>query len=403
MLALEGVRILDLSGLVPGAFCTMILGDLGAEVLKVESPVAAPLTGSGPSPQGEERRREAAYFALNRNKKSIGLNLKSDTGRQIFYQLSRQADVIVEGYRPGVVKRLGVDYDTVNRLNPKVVYCSLSGYGQDGPYRDFPGHDINYISMAGVLGLIGPGKGPPIIPLNLVADFAGAALYGVIGILTALIARNRTGKGQHVDVAYMDGAVSLITWFTTRYFQNGVIPGRGETWPQGAYPYYGVYETKDGNYISIGCLEAHFWEKLCRLLGKDDYIPYHLAFDHFLYKSEDRKWDEISSYLKQTFLTRTRDEWFELLARNDIPVGKVYTLDEVFSDPQVVHRQMVIEVEHPIVGRVKQVGVAPKLSDTPGEVRSLSPLLGEHTDEILLGLGHSQEEIENLRQEGVVG
>ena len=402
MLALEGVRILDLSGLVPGAFCTMILGDLGAEVLKVESPLPSPFSKGGPSPKGEERRKEAAYFALNRNKKSIALNLKTDAGRQIFYRLAQQADVIVEGYRPGVVKRLGVDYDAINKLNPRIIYCSLSGYGQDGPYCTLPGHDINYISMAGVLGLIGPGKGPPIIPLNLVADLAGASLYGVIGILTALMARSKTGKGQYIDIAYMDGAISLMSWLTCDYFLSGSTPERGKSWLHGAYPYYGVYETKDGRYITIGCLEAHFWENLCHLLGKEAYIPYRFTSEHLLRKPEDKKWEEISSYLRQVFLTKTRDEWFELLTQNDIPAGKVYTLDEVFADPQVLHRQMSIEIEHPTLGKVKQVGIVPKLSDTPGKVRSLSPIFGEHTEEILLSLSYSQEEIKCLRQDGVV-
>jgi len=402
MLALQGVKILDLSRLVPGAFCTMLLGDLGAEVIKIEAPGLAEFKGSLNALPGEENRKAAAYYAPDRNKKSIVIDLKSEAGREIFYRLSRQADVIVEGFRPGVAKRLKIDYETISKLNPQLIYCSLSGYGQDGPYRTFPGHDINYIAMAGVLGLIGSSERPPVIPLNLVADLAGAALYGALGISVALVARNTTRKGQYVDVAYMDGAVSLMNWLTGGYFFDGSMLKRGESWLHGAYPYYGVYETKDGKYISIGCLEPHFWANLCRSLGKEEYIPYHFALDHTFHKPEDGKWDEISSSLKQIFVTKTRDEWFEILIRNDVPVGKVYAQDEVFGDPQVLHRQMVIEVEHPTLGRVKQVGIAPKLSSTPGKVRSLSPLPGEHTDEILRGLGYDPEEIENLRQQGIV-
>jgi len=402
MLALEGVKILDLSRLIPGAFCTMLLGDLGAEVLKIEAPGITEFMGSSRSLQEEENRKQVAYYAPDRNKKSIVVNLKSEAGREVFYRLSRHADVIVEGFRPGVAKRLGIDYETISKLNPNIIYCSLSGYGQDGPYHAFPGHDINYISMAGILDVIGSSEGPPVIPLNLVADFAGAALYGALGISIALVARNKTGKGQHVDMAYMDGAVSLMTWFNCGYFFDGSILKRGESWLHGAYPYYGVYETKDGKYITIGCLEPHFWENLCRFLGKEEYIPYHFALEHTFHKRESEKWDEIRSSLKQIFLTKTRDEWFELLIRNDVPAGKVYTPDEVFSDPQVLHRQMVIEVEHPTLGKIKQVGIAPKFSSTPGKVRSLAPLPGEHTDEILQGLGYKREEIENLRQEGVV-
>jgi len=375
MLALEGIKILDLSGLAPGAYCTMILGDLGAEVIKVEPTVPSPLAKGGPSPKGEEKRREAAYFALNRNKK--------------------------EGYRPGVVKKLRVDYDTISKINPRIVYCSLSGYGQDGPYHNLPGHDINYISAAGVLGMIGPRDGPPVIPLNLVGDFAGASLQGAIGILAALMARNKTGTGQYVDIAYVDGAISLITFFTTDYFLSGIVPKRGESVIHGAYPFYGAYETKNGGYITLGCIEPHFWENLCRLLGKENYVSYNVG--HAILEPEDKKWEEISSCLKQIFLTKTREEWFELMKAKDIPVAKVYDLDEVFSDPQVLHRRMLVEVEHPSLGKVKQVGIAPKLSQTPGKVRTLSPLLGEHSEEVLQGLGYSQEEIESFRREGTIG
>jgi len=402
MLALEGVRILDLSRLVPGAFCTMLLGDFGADVLKIEAPETTKFMGSARSLKEEENRKQVAYYAPDRNKRSVVLNLKSEEGREIFYRLSRHADVIVEGFRPGVAKRLGIAYETINKLNPKIIYCSLSGYGQDGPYQAFPGHDINYISMAGVLDLIGYSEGPPTIPLNLVADFAGAALYGALGISIALVARNKTGEGQYVDMAYIDGAVSLMTWFNCGYFFNGSMLKRGESWLHGAYPYYGVYKTKDSKHITIGCLEPHFWENLCRFLGKEEYIPYHFALEHTFHKPEDEIWDEIRSSLKKIFLTKTRDEWFELLIRNDVPVGKVYTPDEVFYDPQVLHRQMVIEVEHPILGKIKQVGIAPKFSNTPGKVRSLAPLPGEHTDEILEELGYKREEIQSLRQEGVV-
>ena len=405
MLALEDVKILDLAHLAPGALCTMILGDLGADVIKIEAPaeVGGRGAGLGTSPKGEKGRRQAAFDALNRNKKSIGLNLRSEMGRQVFYQLAKTADVVVEGFRPGVVKRLGVDYETIKTINPKVIYCSLSGYGQDGPYSNLPGHDVNYISIAGALGLIGAPDGPPIIPLNLLADFAGASLHGVIGILAALVARDKTGEGQYVDIAYLDGVISLLTPFTGDYFSSGTVLRRGETALHSAYPYYGVYEAKDGKYVSLGCIEPWFWENLCRALDKEEYIPYHFLPEHLLRKPEGGKWEEISSYLKQVFLTKTRDEWFEFLTKADVPVGKVYTLDEVFRDPQVLHRQMVVEIDHPTLGKVKQAGIAIKLSETPGKVRNVSPLFGEHTEKILLELGYKQTQISELRQAKVIG
>lgn len=217
--ALEGIKILDLSRVPPGDFCTMFLGDMGAEVLKIEPPPdMARRAGSGLSPIGEVRRMEAAYNPLNRNKKSMGLNLRSEEGCHIFYRLTEKADVIVEGFRPGVVKRLGVDYETVMKINPRIIYCSISGYGQDGPYQNLPGHDINYISIGGVLGLISEKERRPVIPLNLVADYAGGALHATMGILTALVARERTGKGQYVDISMTDCVVSLLSGTAQNYF-----------------------------------------------------------------------------------------------------------------------------------------------------------------------------------------
>ena len=405
MLALEDIKILDLTHLAPGALCTMILGDLGADVIRIEAPpeVSGRGAGLGLSPRGEEGRRQAAFDALNRNKRSVGLNLRDETGRQIFHQLAQTADVIVEGFRPGVVKRLGVDYEAIKAINPRVVYCSLSGYGQDGPYSNFSGHDVNYISIAGALDLIGTAGGTPIIPLNLLADFAGASLHGVMGIMAALIARSKTGAGQYVDIAYADGVITLLTWFMSNHFSSGAMFKKGTTWFHGAYPYYGAYEAKDGKYVTIGCVEPWFWENLCRALGKEEYIPYHVSPEHFLHKPEGDRWDEISSHLKQAFLTKTRDEWFDFLTKKDVPVGKVYSLDEVFSDPQLLHRQMLLEIEHPTLGKVKQPGIAIKLSETPGKVRRFSPIFGEHTEEVLLELGYTEAQVGELRQAKVIG
>jgi len=375
---------------------------MGAEVIKIEPASPFPLENIGYSSKEEEKRRESAFFALNRNKKSIGINLKSKEGQKIFHKLALGADVIIEGYRPGVVKRLGVDYETIAELNPRIIYCSLSGYGQDGPYRLYPGHDINYISIAGVLGLIGPSEGPPAVPLNLISDFAGVSLYGTIGILLAYIGRGKTGMGQYIDHSYLEGALHLMTWFTQKYFLDGTVIKRGESHITGSFPYYAVYKTKDGKYLSIGCIEPHFWENLLRFLGKEDYIAYGWKPDD-TYRKPNEKHQEIFSFLEKVFLTKTRNEWFDILSPKDIPIGKVYSFDEVFTDPQVVHRKMVIEVEDPKIGKVKQIGILPKLSGTPGKVRSLAPLHGEQTDEILLKHGYSREEIGQFRKEGVVG
>ena len=399
MLALDGVRILDLTWQGPGPFCTMILGDLGAGIIKI----GAPPTADARQATRGAGKKAVAYQAFNRNKKSILLNLKAAEGRNIFHQLAEEIDVVVEGFRPGVAERLGIDYQTISKINPKIIYCSITGYGQDGPYRDLPGHDINYISFGGVLNLIGEADRQPVIPLNLIADYGAGGKDAVVGILSALIARGKTGKGQYIDISLTDSVISLLTEpVLGSYFQSGVIPKRGEHPLAGAYPYYNIYQTKNGKFITLGCLEPWLWANLCQEIGKEGFIPFNITRGYLADPTEDKKWEEVSSHLKQLFLTKTRDEWFELLSRKNIPIGKVYSLDEVFADPQVLHRQMVIEVEHPTEGKIKQVGIAIKLSDTPGKVRSLPPMLGEHTEEILVGLGYSKQRIRKLRREGVV-
>jgi crotonobetainyl-CoA:carnitine CoA-transferase CaiB-like acyl-CoA transferase len=398
MLALEGISVLDLSRLAPGPYCSMLLADLGADVLLVEEPVAA---GGHPAAQAARRlldrdvsERAMVFNALSRNKRSIALNLKHEAARQVLHKLAERADVLLEGFRPGVVKRLAADYDTLSRINPRIVYCSLSGYGQSGPYAGLVGHDINYISIGGALGMIGWPGTPPAIPMNIIADFAGGGLYAAFAILAAIIARERTGRGQYVDVAMTDGVISLLAGTVSQYFASGVAPRPGESFLNGAVPFYCVYETKDGRWLSIGCLEPGFWKALCRALGREDFIPYQMNAD---------KHPEVFDYLRQEFKTRTRDEWFEYLRQFDICVGPVYSLDEVFNDHQVRAREMVVELEHPTVGKVQQVGVAAKLSETPGSVRSLAPGRGQHTEEVLLDLGYSRQQIRDLRAEGAVG
>ncbi len=401
MLALNGIRILDLGQYVPNSLCTMILGDFGAEVIKVENAAPNALNFQA-SPKGEERRREAAFDALNRNKKSIGLNLKSEIGRQIFHRLSKEADVIIEGFRPGVVKRLAIDYETIKEINPRIIYCSFSGYGQDGPYKNLPGHDGNYLAVAGALSLFGNREGPPVPPMNLLGDFAGASLHGVMGVLIALLARSNTGRGQYVDISYTDGVMTFLTNLSVDYFRDGILPKRGETVLHNAYPYSKTYKTKDDTYIVICAIEPWFWQNLCRALGKEDYLADHCQPQHFYSKPEGDKWAEISSYLEQVFLTRTSDEWVSFLSTKDVPISKVNTFDEAVRDPQVLLRNMVIEIKDPTLGSIKQLGMAIKLSDTPGQVRSLAPLFGQHTKDVLLAAGYKAEEIKEMLEKGDV-
>ena len=399
MLALEGIRMLDLTWQGPGPYGTMILGDLGVDIIRIGAPAAA---GARQATR-KVGKGAAAYQVASRNKKSILLNLKTDEGREIFYQMAGETDIVIEGFRPGVAKRLGIDYPTISKLNPGVVYCSITGYGQDGPYSNIPGHDINYISFAGALNLIGEGDRKPVIPLNLIGDFGSGAKDAVVGILSALIARGKTGKGQHVDISMTDGVISLLTGAVLGgYFQSGVAPRRGEGDLSGAYPYYNVYETKDGKYVSLGCLEPWLWENFCREIGKEEFVPFNMTRERQPQNADDKKSEEITTYLRQLFLTKSRDEWYQMLSTRDVPIGKVYSLDEVFADPQVLHRKMIIEMEHPDGGKVKQVGIGIKLSDTPGKVRSLPPSTGEHTDEVLTGLGYSKQKINELRQQGVI-
>jgi crotonobetainyl-CoA:carnitine CoA-transferase CaiB-like acyl-CoA transferase len=390
IMPLKGIRVLDLSRLAPGPFCTMILGDLGADVIKIEGPP----TGRLSRPALTDKEETAPYAALDRNKRSLGLNLKRNEAREIFYRLAETADVIVEGFRPGVVQRIGVDYQTIAKINPKIIYCSITGYGQSGPYKDFSGHDINYLSFGGVLEIVGIPGGGPIIPSNLIGDYAAGGMNAAIAILAAIIGREKTGKGQYLDIAMTDGVVSLMARNLSEYYSTGKEPERGNDGLTGGAPSYNVYQTRDGKYISIGCRESWFYENLCRAMDREDLIPYQNA-------TEEKK-SEVFSAFKAVFLRKTRDEWFDFLKEHDVPVGKVYELGELSTDPQLRHRDMIVEMRHPLVGEVKQVGISVKLSETPGRIRSFAPVRGQHTEEILKDLGYAISHIAKLKAEGVI-
>src|SRR5437773_2547868 len=361
-------------------------------------------------PRGEPGRqmddewvRRTIHAFTNRNKRSMTLNMKAGDGQAIFRKLAAGADVIVEGFRPGVMTRLGADYATLSRLNPRLVYCSLSGFGQDGPYRDYPAHDMNYLSLAGVLGLIGEPGRKPVIPLNLVADYAGAGMHGALGIVLALFARERTGRGQHVDVAYLDTSVSLLaaTPNLRFFFSDGLAPRRGEGFLGGSYPYYAIYETRDGKLLTIGCTEPWLWENFCKAIGRPAFARFARKPDQFV-RAADAEEEATRREIEAIIKTRDRDEWFALLTKADVCVGKVYDVEEMVRDPQVNHRRMIVDVEHPKHGRVRQVGVAIKLSDTPGTIRSAAPLPSEHTEDVLKDLGLSAADIGRLRDTGVI-
>ncbi len=377
--ALSRFRLLDLSRQLPGPFCSMLLADLGMDVLAVYAPT---------DPMG------MGIPLLGRNKRSLTLNLKAPEGREIFHRLARDADVVLEGSRPGVAARLGVDYETLARLNPRLVYCSISGYGQDGPYRDRVGHDVNYLGFAGVIGLTGTAGGQPVIPGVQIADIGGGALTAAVGILAALWAREETGRGQLVDIAMLDGSVAWQVVHALRWLADRQEQRRGDTLLTGHHPCYAIYETKDGRHVTVGALEPHFWRTLCERLGFPEYVESQFA--------EGEKREEMFRRLRARFQERTMAEWVEELADLDICFGPVATVAEMMDDPQVRHRGMVTETQDGRGRRLVTLGNAVKLTDTPPTLRTPSPELGEHTAAVLGALGYAAADIDALRARGVV-
>jgi len=391
MMPLDGIVVLDLCRGLPGARCGAFFGDFGAEVIRVDPPASVVSAIAGA--EDREGERLSAYSGTNRNKKSIKVNIRSEQGRQILYKLVGKADVLTEGFRPGVMKKNQCDYETLKKINPRLIYCAISGFGQDGPYAFLPAHDLNFVALSGALSLIGQRNGPPYMTSNLLADAASAGLVSTIGVLLALQARERTGKGQFVDTSYLEGVISLIDEASI-YFSSGTVPKRGETFVTGGAVFANIYRCKDGEYVTIGCYEPNFWANFCKAVGREDLIP--------LQEPPPEKRNMVETTLKELFLTRTRDEWFEFLRLKEVPVAPVYYVNEAFQDPHVLHRKMLVEFDHPKLGKVKQIGIPIKLSDTPGSVRTLGVPPGTNTDEIMKGLGYSQEEIKKLREDKAI-
>ena len=394
VMALDGIKVLDLSRLAPGPHCSMLLADFGADVTLVEAvPGSSAKLGSIGLRRSEAADRAAAYNALGRGKKSIALNLKDEAAKEVFYSLVQGADVVIEGFRPGVVKRLGVDYETLAAINPRIICCSISGFGQTGPYANLVGHDINYISVGGALGVTGRPGQAPAIPVNLVADFAGGGLTAAFAICLAIIAREKTGRGQNIDIGMSDGVLSLMTSAFSQYFSMGAAIRPGESLLNGAAPFYNTYQCSDGRWFSIGSIEPHFYEALCRVLGTEDLLQKQFAAD---------EWPAMIERFAGIFRTKPADEWMEILSQHDICATPVLEMENVVTNAHNLARGMVVEVDSP-VGKVQHIGVGPKLSDTPGTVRFTSPLIGQHTDEILQGLGMDSAKIAALREAGTVG
>lgn len=392
---LKGIRILDLSQSLTGPFCSMILADLGAEVIKIEIPEVGDMTRSwGPPFIGGE----SAYFlCVNRNKKSITLNLKTDKGKKILYRLAEKCDVFLENFRPGVTDKLGVNYETIHEINSHMIYCSISGFGQTGPYRDWPAYDIVVQGLGGFMGITGESGRPPVRVGVAITDILAGA-HATIAILSALIARKTTGKGQWIDMSMFDGAVSWMTYMAANYFATGKVPERMGSAHPNIVPYQ-CFETKDRRYINIAIGNDRLWTSLCKVLGLEK-LAQDPKFATNPMRVENR--NELISMLTKVFLTKTRNEWLKILGR-EIPCGPVYTMDEIFSDHQVLHRGMLVEIDHPVAGKIKQIGIPMKFSETPGEIKAPPPLLGQHTEEILKKfLKLSEKDVSQLRKEKVI-
>ena len=388
---LAGIRVLDLTRLLPGAVCTLHLGDMGADVIKIEDPAQ----GDYSRHWGPRRKQTSLRFLImNRNKRGLKLDLKQPQGREVFLKLAADADVIVESFRPGVVDRLQIGYEPVRAVNPRIVYCSISGYGQTGPYRQRAGHDINYCAYAGISDQIGAPGGPPVVPNFQIADLVGGSLSGVMGILAALVDAQRTGLGRYVDVSMTDCALahSLIPMIAQA--ETGATRPRGEDFISGGLPCYGLYATADDRYMALGALEHKFWRTFCESVKRPDLID-----KHWVHGAEA---DAVREEVAAIFRADTQAHWVERFADVDCCVAPVLTLSQCMRNEQLRARQMFVVDEHPTEGDVPQLAFPVKFSEFAFSIEHPAPGHGEHSREILAEAGYSEQSITELEAAGVI-
>jgi crotonobetainyl-CoA:carnitine CoA-transferase CaiB-like acyl-CoA transferase len=390
---LAGMRVIDLTQVMAGPYCSMLLADMGAEVIKVEPPGTGDQTRAamGFKLKGND---SLGFLNLNRNKRSITLNLKTEAGREVLLRLIKDADVLLENFRPGVMKRLGLDYETLSQLNPQLIYASISGFGQTGPLSTRPGYDLIAQAMSGVMSVTGYTGGLPVKAGVPVGDI-GCALFTTYAVLSAYIGKQTGGTGQYIDASLMDAAMAFSVWDISEYWGTGTIPGPLGTANRMSAPYQAV-QASDG-YFVMGATNNKLWTLLCQIMGRTELL-------------EDERFKDISSRLanrevlieelEKTFVTRTREAWTATLLNAGIPAGPMQTYPEAFQSEHAVHRQMRIDIEHPVEGKIPNIGFAVKLSGTPGKVRLPPPLLGEHTHDILAEIGIAGNDLQRLTDAG---
>lgn len=402
-LPLEGKVILDLTRMLPGPYCSMILADLGASVIRIEDPRYP--YGQPPPFYQKGRYRESAFNSiLNRNKKAITLNLKKEKAREIFYQMVKEADVVLDTFRPKVTNKLKIDYKTLASINPSIICCSLTGYGQYGPYEQIAGHDLNYVGICGILDLNKKPKSfgnefqnrKPINPGVQVADIGGG-LVSAIGILGAIIERenNPERRGQYIDISMTDCVFSFMPLVAAYHFSKDLNDGVKTQNPlHGDFPFYNVYKTKDKKFLSLGIVEVKFWRELCKGLGREDLLLKQFA------QGEERV--ELFRELETEFLKKDQKEWLSIFEGLDACVMPINSFAEACQDPQIKAREMVVKMNHHKFGEIQNIGSPLKYSRTPLEIKTSAPKLGQHTKEILINLGYSEEIIRSFRKKGII-